>query len=256
MTIITVLTDFGLKDPYAGVMKGAILSINPKARIVDITHEIEPQDILEASFVIDESYPSFPKGSIHLCVVDPTVGSTRRALVLHRGGHFFVGPDNGLFSSFLDDTAEVREITNTRFMLPHVSHTFHGRDVFAPVSAYLSLGARLSDLGPLVSDPVRLQDRMPRITGGRLEGRIVRFDRFGNAISNISIRDLEGFVKTGSFLITLGQTQFASLNKTYCEEPHTCLIGSSGYLEFGSFLGNFRDQTGTRKGDPVTVRLT
>jgi hypothetical protein len=255
MSIITVLTDFGVRDPYAGVMKGVIFSINPKALIVDITHGIEPQDIAEASFVIDESYPYFPKGSIHLCVVDPTVGSTRRALAVRSHGHLFVGPDNGLFSSLFDDYAEIREITDTRFMLSHVSSTFHGRDVFAPASAYLSLGARFSDLGPSVDDPVRLQDLMPRMTGELLEGRITRFDRFGNAISTISIRALEGFVKRGSFLITIGEMQFASLSKTYGEQPHTCLIGSSGYLEFGSFLGNFREQTGTRKGDPVTVRL-
>jgi hypothetical protein len=140
-------------------------------------------------------------------------------------------------------------------MLSHVSSTFHGRDVFAPSSAYLSLGARFSDLGPSVDDPVRLQDLMPRMTEELLEGRIIRFDHFGNAISNISIRALEGFVKRESFLITMGQMQFASLSKTYGEHPRTCLIGSSGYLEFGSFLGNFREQTGTRKGDPVTVRL-
>lgn len=255
MSIITVLTDFGLRDPYAGVMRGVILSIDPKALVVDITHGIEPQDIAEASFVIDESYPYFPRDSIHLCVVDPTVGSTRRALAMRNRGHFFVGPDNGLFSSLFDDTAEIREITNTRFMLSHVSSTFHGRDVFAPASAYLSLGARFSDLGPSVDDPVRLQDLMPRMTEGRLEGQIVRFDRFGNAISNISIKALEGFVKTGSFLITMGQMQFASLSKTYGEHPHTCLMGSSGYLEFGSFLGNFREQRGTKKGDLVTVLL-
>lgn len=255
MSIITVLTDFGLKDSYVGVMKGVILSINPKAQIVDVTHEVEPQDILQASFVIDETYRYFPKGSIHLCVVDPTVGSTRRALLLYGRDHFFVGPDNGLFSMFLDDAVQVREITNRRFMLSDVSATFHGRDIFAPASAYLSAGARFSDFGPPVDDPVRLEGMSPEIEDGELKGRIVRFDRFGNAISNISAKFLEGFVGAGGFSIALGRMRFAHLNRSYFEQPLTCLIGSSGYLEFGSFLGNFRQQTGTEKGDEVIVRL-
>jgi S-adenosylmethionine hydrolase len=254
VSIITALTDFGLKDSYVGVMKGVILSINPRAQIVDVTHEVEPQDIVEASFVIDESYRYFSKGAIHLCVVDPTVGSTRRALLLRSHGHFFVGPDNGLFSMLLDDDTEIREITNQRFMLPDVSTTFHGRDVFAPASAYLSMGARFPDFGPPVSDPVKLQGLTPEIEGGELKGRIVRFDRFGNAISNISVKFLEEFLKAGSYSIALGGMRFASLNRSYFEQPLTCLIGSSGYLEFGSFLQNFRDQTGTKKGDLVTVR--
>jgi S-adenosyl-L-methionine hydrolase (adenosine-forming) len=254
VSIITVLTDFGLKDSYVGVMKGVILSINPKIRIVDITHDITPQDIAEASFALEEFYGYFPKNSVHLCVVDPTVGSTRRALVMRSRDRFFVGPDNGLFSLIIDDNTEIREITNNRFMLPYVSPTFHGRDVFAPASAYLSLGVRFSDFGAPVHDPVRLYDLRPRVTDEGLEGRIVRFDRFGNAISNISIRSLQGVLAGENFLITLGRMRFASLNKSYFEQPLTCLIGSSGYLEFGSFLGNFGAQTGIRKGDLVTIR--
>lgn len=254
MNIITALTDFGLKDSYVGVMKGVILSINPEARIVDITHGIEPQDILEASFVIDESYRFFPRGSIHLCVVDPTVGSTRRALLVKNHGHVFVGPDNGLFSMLVDDDAEIREITNKRFFLPHVSGTFHGRDVFAPASAYLSLGARFSEFGPLVHDPVNLPELRPNIVNGELNGRIVRFDRFGNAISNISTDILEGFLEADPFLIIVGDMSFASVSRSYCDQHLTCLVGSSGYLEFGSFLENFREQTGIKKGDAVIVR--
>jgi S-adenosyl-L-methionine hydrolase (adenosine-forming) len=256
VSIITALTDFGLKDSYVGVVKGVILSINPKVQIVDITHEVEPQDILEASFVIDESYRYFPKGSIHLCVVDPTVGSARRALLVKSRNHFFAGPDNGLFSMLFDDAAEIREITNRRFMLPNVSGTFHGRDVFAPTSAYLSLGAWFSDFGPLVSDPVKLKDFQPNVVDGELKGRIIRFDRFGNGISNISVPVLEEFLKAGSFSITIGEMRFTSINRSYFEEPVTCVIGGSGYLEFGSFLENFREQTGTKKGDVITIRLT
>lgn len=255
MSIITVLTDFGLKDSYVGVMKGVILSINPKARIVDITHQIEPQDVREASFVLDESYRYFPLGSIHICVVDPTVGSDRRALVVKGRGHFFVGPDNGLFSMVLDGNEEVREITNRRFTLPTISATFHGRDIFAPASAYLSLGARFSDLGPPVHDPVRFPGLRPDVSEGLLKGRIVRFDRFGNGISNISAADLREFLKGRPFVISLGDRRFTSIGRGYFEEPLTCLIGSSGYVEFGSFMKSFREETGTRKGDEVWVRL-
>jgi S-adenosyl-L-methionine hydrolase (adenosine-forming) len=255
VSIITVLTDFGLKDSYVGVMKGVILSLNPNARIVDITHQIEPQDILEASFVVDESYRYFPSGSIHLCVVDPTVGSDRRALVVRSRGHFFVGPDNGLFSMVLDGHKEVREITNKRFALPTVSATFHGRDVFAPASAYLSLGARFSDFGLPVEDPVMLQELRPVETEDELKGRIIRFDRFGNGISNISATVLKEFLKTHTFEIVIRDTRFTSINRSYYEQPLTCLIGSSGYLEFGSFMKSFREETGARKGDDVSVRL-
>lgn len=255
MSIITVFTDFGLKDSYVGIMKGVILSINPKATIVDVTHEIEPQDILEASFVIDESYRYFPKGSIHLCVVDPTVGSTRRALLLHSHGHFFSGPDNGLFSMLLDEATEIREIRNPRYTLPDVSSTFHGRDIFAPVSAYLSLGAPFSGFGPPVDDPIKLSGLHPDMEDRELKGRVVRFDRFGNAISNISATVLRRFLDREGFVISIGRMSFTSLDRSYFEQPLTCLIGSAGYLEFGSFCDNFREKTGIRKGDSITVRL-
>jgi S-adenosylmethionine hydrolase len=176
MNTITVLTDFGTKDPYVGVMKGVMLAINPQLSIVDVTHEVEPQDVEEASFLIREYYPYFPRGTVHLCVVDPTVGGSRKALVVLADGHFFVGPDNGIFSLlFAKGKKGMHEITNSRFMARRVSGTFHGRDIFAPAAAYLSLGTPLAEFGPAFAEGIML-----RVSShGRddvMEGKIVRFD--------------------------------------------------------------------------------
>jgi S-adenosylmethionine hydrolase len=157
---LTLLTDFGLKGPYVGIMKGMILSINPDAHLIDICHDVEPQDVTEGCFLIKEYAPFFRKGTTHVCVVDPTVGSTRRAIVVIHDGHFFVGPDNGLFTLLFDSQSKVFEITNKSYMLARVSRTFHGRDVFAPVAAHLLWGL-IAALGKEISEPVRLADIYP-----------------------------------------------------------------------------------------------
>ena len=257
MNIITVLTDFGLKDPYVGIMKGVILSINPRAQIVDITHEIEPQDIREGSSLIKEYYSYFPEGTVHLCVVDPTVGSGRRPAVFVSNGHLFVGPDNGLFSLVIDQEVEAYEIENRGYMLPHISSTFHGRDIFAPVAAHLSLGKDPFSVGREISDPVRLPDLLPAQEGDALVGSIVRFDRFGNAVSNISVEAFHVFTGDLSFAVEIADLSFTSLFKGYYEAEYTCLVGSAGYLEFGYFKGSFARKKGVGKGERVTVsRLT
>jgi S-adenosyl-L-methionine hydrolase (adenosine-forming) len=252
---ITLLTDFGLKDPYVGVMKGVILSINPDARIVDITHEVEPQDVTEGCFLIDESYPFFNKGSIHVCVIDPTVGSDRRAIAIEHDGHLFVGPDNGLFSRAIDERSRIYRIENKRYMLKNVSGTFHGRDIFAPAAAHLSLGLKPSALGRKVHDPVLLSDLYPVIKGRTLTGKIVRFDRFGNALSNISVESFKRFVKERPFQIRLHAMQFKTLSRSYFQDLYTCVVGSSGNLEFGIFKGNLAQEKEIKKGDEVTVTL-
>lgn len=255
MKAITLLTDFGSKDPYVGVMKGVILSINPDARIVDITHEVEPQDITEGCFLLKESYPFFGKGSIHLCIVDPTVGSDRRAIVLEHDGHFFIGPDNGLFTLAIDKHTRAYQIENKRYMLKEVSDTFHGRDIFAPVAAHLSLGLDPAVLGKKADDPVLLPDLQPTIKGHTLTGKVVRFDRFGNVLSNISIGSFNRFVKGRSFRIRLHDMRFETLYRSYFEDPYTCVVGSSGNLEFGLFGGNLAQEKGIKKGDAITVTL-
>jgi S-adenosylmethionine hydrolase len=253
---ITVLTDFGLKDPYVGIMKGVMLSINPHLAIVDITHEVEAQDVREACFLLPEYYPHFSSGTVHLCVVDPGVGSARKPVVLVRDGHTFVGPDNGLFSLILDEAeTTVHEISEKRFMRDRVSGTFHGRDIFAPAAAYLSLGVQPSEFGPPVADPERLDGLLPNVLDHVMTGEIVRFDRFGNAISNIHIDRFRQFVNRASFVVEIGSLSFSSLNRSYYEKETTCLAGSSGYLEFALFKGSFAASKGVRKGDEVTVRL-
>ena len=191
--IITLLTDFGLKDPYVGIMKGVILSINPEATIVDITHDITPQNVEEAAFLIEEYHRYFPPGTIHLAVIDPTVGSKRRPIIVSKDNNVFIGPDNGLFTLILND-AEVYLLENPDFMLKEVSSTFHGRDIFAPAAAHASTGFHPSAFGRMISDPLRLNNMFPTIEGNSLNGRIVRFDSFGNAITNIKIDFLKHFL--------------------------------------------------------------
>jgi S-adenosyl-L-methionine hydrolase (adenosine-forming) len=252
---ITLLTDFGLKDPYVGIMKGVILSTNPDVRIVDITHEVDPQDVREGAFLVEEYYRYFEKGTIHVAVVDPTVGSDRKPIVFSKDGYFFIGPDNGLFTLLYDANVQAYAIENRRYMLKEISATFHGRDIFAPAAAYLSSGVHPSMFGSLVQDPVRLPDLPPTVKDNVLHGEVVRFDRFGNAISNIAQTMLDDFVKGRLFAVHLQDTSFSALHKSYYESEITCLIGSAGYLEFGLFMGSLREKMGLCKGNPVTITI-
>jgi S-adenosylmethionine hydrolase len=253
VSTISLLTDFGLKDPYVGIMKGVILGINPRSVLVDVTHEIEAQDVREGAFLVSEYYRFFPPGTVHLCVVDPTVGSSRKPLVVLREGYVFVGPDNGLFS-FLLDGAAAFEISNRAFMLEPVSKTFHGRDVFAPVAANLSLGVPPEQFGPAIDRPVLLPGLVPVIENDAMSGEIIRFDRFGNAISNIPYGEFLNFVKGGSFGIGVRELFFEKVSTGYYEEETTCLFGSSGFLEFAVFKGNLRHDRGIEKGDRVMIK--
>jgi S-adenosylmethionine hydrolase len=252
--IITLLTDFGLKDAYVGIMKGVIFSIDPDVRIVDISHGVAAQDIGEAAFMVAEYYPWFEGGAIHVAVVDPTVGGARRPIIVVRENHLFVGPDNGIFSLVMDEAAKVYTIDNQAFMPRRISATFHGRDVFAPAAAGLSSGAHPSPFGPRVDDPVRLPDLFSEVGEGGIKGKVVRFDRFGNAITNISLTHLEPFLKN-PLRIEIGAMSFDTIHESYYENEMTCLIGSSGYLEFGYFKGSFKEASGASKGDEVRVRL-
>jgi S-adenosylmethionine hydrolase len=255
VNIITVLTDFGARDPYVGIMKGVMLAINPLLHIVDITHEVDAQDVGEASFLIGEYFPHFPEATIHLAVVDPTVGSARKPLIVVKDGHMFVGPDNGIFS-LLFARGEIRayEITNKRFMGKALSGTFHGRDLFAPAAAHLSAGISPSEFGPVLVEPVMLRGLLPSVEHDVMEGRIVRFDRFGNAISTIAFDFFKDFVGSRSFTIELSSLVLRSLSRSYHESRHTCLVGSSGYLEFGLFMGDLAQDLGIQKGEKVRVR--
>ena len=263
--IITLTTDFGTSDTYVGIMKGVILSINPKAQIVDLTHAIPPQDIYEAAFSIYAARSYFPKGTIHIIVVDPGVGSDRQAIVSHIDNACFVCPDNGVLS-YLLHTAENAgthpiasvAIQNAAYYLPEVSNTFHGRDIFAPVAAHLSLGVPLEDIGPPVKTLVRLP--IPKIdtSGDTLRGQIIKIDRFGNLITNISKGALEAFLDNDvKYEIRAGTTSLNRLNAAYADaeigEP-LAIMGSLALLEIAVNGGNAEKQLGLKRGEAAVIR--
>ena len=260
--IITLTTDFGTSDAYVGTMKGVILGINPNVRLVDITHAVPPQDIHEAAFTIRAAYPYFPKGTIHTVVVDPGVGSDRQAIVCEIDGAFFVCPDNGVLSYLLQDIdgsvehrVEAVAVQNPVYHLPEVSNTFHGRDIFAPVAAHLSRGVRLANIGPPVENLVRFPIPMPDMSGDTITGQIVKVDRFGNAITNISESALAGDVS--GYEINVQGVRLTRLNRAYAEsavgEP-LAIIGSFGLLEIAINGGSAEKQLGLKRGDAAVIR--
>jgi S-adenosyl-L-methionine hydrolase (adenosine-forming) len=240
MSIITLLTDFGSQDYYVGAMRGVVLSINPDARIVDITHEIPPQDIHAAAFNLFAVYKYFPAATIHLAVVDPGVGSARRPILVECAGQFFVGPDNGLFSWICERERNWRAIhlTNDEFFRHPVSATFHGRDVFAPVAAALSNGVAPAEFGPPIHDLVQLEFLTPKTTAdGRIEGAIIHIDRFGNCITNLTSEHL-GEKPVRAKLI-VDAREIRSFRRFFAEQSGDdnelfCIIGSAGFVEIAA----------------------
>ncbi|MCP4683349.1 MAG: SAM-dependent chlorinase/fluorinase [Desulfobacterales bacterium] len=247
--IITLTTDFGLIDPYAGIMKGVILSINPDARVIDIGHQIKAGSIIEGAAIIQEVYQFFPKGTIHLVVVDPGVGSDRRPILVNVGDYLFVGPDNGLFWPIITTykNARVVYLTKRKFFLPKVNHTFHGRDIFAPVAAHLSRGVDPLEMGATINDPVQLQFPTPLEKEGALSGQVIRVDNFGNLITNIHRKDLKRFSGKDDTIIKAGDIVIEGIMKTYAgakEGELLALIGSSDCLEIAVNLGRACDRMG------------
>lgn len=234
--IITLLTDFGTQDYFVGAMKGVILSRNWNAQIVDITHDSPPQDIQSAAFNLLSIYKDFPSGTIHVAVVDPGVGSDRRALVVDCGGRFFVGPDNGLFSWICEREGDCRafSLTEPRFFRRPVSSTFHGRDIFAPVAAALSLGQEPQEFGPAVSEIVQLESLEPNITDHTINGRIIHIDRFGNCITNVTSPMLAARAEPTAWKISLNGQEINSFHSFFAEagaKEIFCTAGSAGFLE-------------------------
>jgi hypothetical protein len=254
--IITLTTDFGLSDPYVAMMKGVILSINPSAKLVDVTHQIGTGSISQAALMIHETFPFFPEGTVHVAVVDPGVGSNRRLLALEAADHFFVGPDNGLFWPVFRDFAGAKavQLTESRYFLQSITPTFHGREIFAPVAAHLSLGLSLPSLGPAVRDLTKLTTPQPRIEAGVLCGEIIRTDHFGNLVTNISGKELTNFLQSASPRIEAGKLVIRKLNRIYadCEEGESlALINSSGLLEIAVNLGRASEYIGLNNGEIV-----
>jgi hypothetical protein len=269
-TIITLTTDFGLADAYVAAVKGAILSINPEATLVDICHTIEPQNILQAAFVLSTAYEFFPPGTVHLVVVDPGVGTERRAIILRTPLAYFVAPDNGVLSYVIPQNSEpltgrgqrVRlragleafAITRPRFWRSPVSPTFHGRDVFAPVAARLSLGVSPSDFGEKIDTIIAFPYPHPhRAKDDVLIGCIMYIDRFGNLITSIKSDDLPK--RKQSVSIEIGSHVINGLVSTYAEgEDLIALIGSSNHLEIALKGGSAAAFIGAGIGDEVKIR--
>ncbi len=264
MSIVTLLTDFGTGAEYAGLMKGVILSINPSAAIVDITHQIDRQDIVQAAFTIFSSYEYFPDETVHLIVVDPGVGSERSLLALEMKNQFFIAPDNGVLTLLFSEgkiTSLIR-ITNSKYFLTSVSRTFHGRDIIAPVGAHLSAGIDVRGLGTEIDlrDAVHLDHLDARISeSGELVGKIVVTDDFGNLITNIDFKKLSEIYQAGQekkIQIKIGSHVINGLSETYDSvRPKTplALIGSRGYLEIAVNKGNAALFLNAVKGDNVWV---
>jgi S-adenosylmethionine hydrolase len=256
--IITLTTDFGVQDPFAGIMKGVILGICPEVRLVDLTHEIPAQDVLAGALAIESAAPYFPAGTIHLAVVDPGVGSARRALAIASRGQLFVGPDNGLLSFALAaDGWSAVALEAPPFRLTTVSRTFHGRDVFAPAAAHLARGVPLRALGPAVTDPARLAIPECRIEGAEVVGEVIGADRFGNLLTSITGAAISGQVPALDVTVALGGRDLGTLAGCYAEgEPDrpAAIIGSTGRLEIFVRNGSALGLLGARRGAPVRVR--
>lgn len=256
--IVTLITDFGYRGEYGGAMKGAILKVNPHCQVVDITHQITPQNIREAAFVLAKSYSYFPAGTVHVVVVDPGVGSERRPVVLKKGEHRFVGPDNGVFSLILAARGpnEGYEITRKLFFLSPVSRTFHGRDIFAPVAGHLSMGVQPRDVGPRIRDFVRVDWPRPRKLRQQFIGQILWSDSFGNLITNLSRKDFEALLSNHPFEILGRKLRIEKIHPTYSQGPPRkpmALFGSSGFLEIAINQGNAEKELRLKAGDEIII---
>jgi len=265
MAIITLLTDFGLEDAYAGILKGVILSVNPSATIVDISHHIAPRDLVRAAYLIEASYRYFALGTVHVVVVDPGEGSDRSIVGVEMEGHRFLAPDNGVLTAVLAEGSADRavRVENSSFFLDPVSRTFHGRDIFAPVAAHLSMGLDLGTLGPAIESEalVRLRFPQPSFTDAlEIVGEVIAADRFGNLITNIYERDLVPFFeKTGEpeFAIQIGGRTIRGLSSRYSSVAFgkpLALIGSTGRMEISINGGSALKFFGAGPGEEVLVK--
>jgi S-adenosylmethionine hydrolase len=256
---ITLTTDFGTSGHFVGTMKGVILGIAPRVRIVDITHEIAPFDLSEAAFAIAQAWRYFPKGTIHVVVVDPGVGSPRRAIICEAEGQFFIAPDNGVLSMIYDAShSKVRVISNEKLFLKKVSKTFHGRDVFAPASAHLAKGLAPAKFGKLIADPVRNFLLKPtRLSRHDWSGVVLQTDRFGNLITNFNVDEFPDLAEQPIELRT-GLERITRLAGTYAETAIGelfAIVGSSGYVEVVVNQGSAAKALGVGTGSPVELEI-
>lgn len=254
--IIALLTDFGTTDYFVGAMKGAILSINKRANIVDITHEVPSQNILSASFTLRACYRDFPKRTIFVAVVDPGVGSNRRAILVETEDYFFIAPDNGLLSFIFDEATDFRvfELENEKFFKHPISRTFHGRDIFAPVAAHLSNGVKTNEFGNETQEFVRFEESKPRkVSDEEIEAEIIHIDRFGNLIINLTQNDLPE-----NFTLEINGKKIEKMQNFFAETDDGelfMILGSAGFLEVAAFQSSAANNLSAKIGQKVTIKI-
>jgi S-adenosyl-L-methionine hydrolase (adenosine-forming) len=263
-TIVTLTTDFGLRDPFVGVMKGVILGLNPEVELVDLSHQVNSHDIFDGALALLESYPFFPPDTIHLAVVDPGVGSARRPILARTLKHLFVAPDNGVLSLVVEreEAVEVRHVTADQYFLKPVSNTFHGRDVFAPVAGWLSRGIEPDKFGEVITDYVRTAPGKPprpqRINDNQVRGAVLKIDKFGNVITNLTLGDVPELFRESPppFRIVVNRHEITRLTSAFAgggPAETVAILGSAGFLEFAVNLGSAAEDLGAGPGTEVVV---
>ena len=257
--IVTFTTDFGLQDPFVGIMHGVVLNIHPETKIVDVSHAVASYDVADGAWTIAQAYRFFPPRTVHVIVVDPGVGSMRRAILAETDDYVFVAPDNGVLSlvEARESRFTVRHITADRFFLQPVSQTFHGRDIFAPVAGWLSNGVDPSEFGPEISDYVKLQfPAVERVTANSVRGAVIRVDKFGNLITNLSEVDVAPILGTRppKFELLIAGTSVTRISSSYAagtEDDVFAILGSSGYLEIAARQTSAAQKLQAGVGTPV-----
>ena len=255
---ITLLTDFGTADYFVAAMKGVILSAHPSALIIDITHDIPAQDIEAAAFTLLATYSAFPKGTIHVAVVDPGVGSNRRAILIEAHGQFFVGPDNGIFSYVCDQAnPRIFHLNQPKYFRQPVSDTFNGRDIFAPVAAAIARGIVPMKLGVQVDAYIRLQPLEPVTSRGVTNGRLIHIDHFGNCVTNITRNELTEAMINDGFRLEIKGQRIHEMRRFFAEETREnklfCVWGSAGFLEIAAKNQSAAKLLQAKRGDSVVV---
>lgn len=259
--IITLTTDFGTRDHFVGAMKGVLLAVNPDAVLIDISHDVASYSIIDGAFTIGHAYSYFPIDTIHLVVVDPGVGGDRRALLVQAGKHYFIGPDNGVFSFVYEreERVTVRHIVAEHYFLQPVSRTFHGRDVFSPVAAWLAKGIDPSKFGPEITDYKRFAGLTPQMVGENgARGLVLKADKFGNLVTNFSVTEFPQFTRTiaPQFRMDIAGKQITTLRDTFGEGAAGevfAVVGSTGYLEVVCNRGSAARQLNIGAGAAVTL---
>jgi len=258
---VTLTTDFGTSDHYVGTIKGVVYSINPSARVVDISHDVQSYNLLDGALILAQAYSHFPPETVHMVVVDPGVGSARRPILARTGKYFFVAPDNGVLSLALarEQRVSVRHITAENYFLHPVSRTFHGRDIFAAVAGWLSTGLESSDFGQEISDYARFSIPSPKAIGqGRIQGEVLKVDKFGNVVTNITPHNVPQLfaAQAPEFKIVIGKREITRVRNSYAEgatDEVFAILGSMGFLEISTNRGSAARVLEAGRGAEIVV---